>query len=381
VNLQIVLEQKEFGVYVHWPFCKSKCPYCDFNSHVRHQLVDATGFARALALELRYMHERTPGRTVTSIFFGGGTPSLMPADAVGHVLDAIVALWPVSSDAEITLEANPTSAEAENFRGYRAAGINRVSVGVQALNETDLAVLGRQHTPDEALAAFRLAAQIFPQVSFDLIYARPGQTRENWREELSRALGEQQGHMSLYQLTIEPETRFFDLQEKGLLRIPEDDLAADLYDITQELTEAAGLPAYEISNHAKSGHECRHNLLYWRYGEYAGVGPGAHSRLADGTRRFALAAEKHPETWRQAVSARGHGMIADEEISSDEQARERLLMGLRIGEGVDIREVVIDREKAAALEGLGLVKTDGPRIAATQAGRRVLNAVIRELAS
>ena len=230
-----------FGVYVHWPFCKAKCPYCDFNSHVRHDAVDSNAFASALADELRMMQARTPGRRVSSIFFGGGTPSLMPPAAVAHVLETIAALWPVAADAEITLEANPTSVEAENFRGYRTAGVNRVSVGVQSLNEDDLKALGRQHTPEEALAAFRLAAKIFPRVSFDMIYARPGQTLAGWREELSRALSEQQGHMSLYQLTIEPETRFADLFAAGKLTLPEDDLAADLYDLTQEMTAAAGL--------------------------------------------------------------------------------------------------------------------------------------------
>jgi putative oxygen-independent coproporphyrinogen III oxidase len=369
-----------FGVYIHWPFCKAKCPYCDFNSHVRHHAVDATGFADAIVRELTFLRERTSGRSVSSIFFGGGTPSLMPPAAVAQVLDGIAKLWTVADTAEITLEANPTSVEARNFRGYRAAGVNRVSVGVQALNAADLAALGRQHTPEEALTAFRLAASIFPRVSFDLIYARPGQTREAWTAELRQALTEQQGHMSLYQLTIEPETRFFDLHAKGSLILPEDDLAADLYDITQELTDAAGLPNYEISNHAKSGQESRHNLLYWRYGEYAGAGPGAHSRLVDGGRRFALSTEKHPETWRQQVLERGHGVMVDDEIADDEQRRERLLMGLRIAEGVDVSEVTIAEEKIAPLESLGLIAKAGSRISATPAGRRVLNAVIAELA-
>ena len=372
-----------FGIYVHWPFCKAKCPYCDFNSHVRHQPVDSMGFAQSLATELDWMKQRTPGREVTSIFFGGGTPSLMPPAAVAHVLDHIAGLWPVSGDAEITLEANPTSVEAENFRGYRSAGVNRVSVGVQALDAADLAALGRQHTPEEALAAFRLAAQIFPRVSFDMIYARPGQTREKWREELARALGEQQGHMSLYQLTIEPETRYAELYAKGMLKIPEDDFAADLYEITQELTDKAGLSAYEISNHAFPGQESRHNLLYWQYGEYAGVGPGAHSRLVDGGRRFGLAAEKYPETWRQNVALQGHGITSEEEITVDEQAREYLLMGLRVADGIalDYPGLAVDPAKIAALEQLGYVRHEHGRLAATPSGRAILNAVIRELAS
>ncbi len=369
-----------FGVYIHWPFCKAKCPYCDFNSHVRHQPVDELGFARAIAAELAYMKARTGAREVTSIFFGGGTPSLMSPASVAHVLDAIAALWPVARDAEITLEANPTSVEAEHFRGYRAAGVNRVSVGVQALDATDLQALGRQHSPDEALAAFRLAAKIFPRVSFDLIYARPQQTREAWTAELTRALAEQQGHMSLYQLTIEPETRFFDLHEKGALVIPGDDLAADLYDITQELTEKAGLPSYEISNHANPGHQSQHNLLYWRYGEYAGAGPGAHSRLVDGEKRFALATEKYPETWRQKVSQQGHAIVTEEDVSPDEQSRERLLMGMRIAEGIALSDFALDEARISNLEALGLVTREQGRLAATRAGRRILNAVIRELA-
>ena len=375
-----------FGIYVHWPFCKAKCPYCDFNSHVRHQPVDALSFARALGTELKWFAGQTPGRTVTSIFFGGGTPSLMPPEAVAHVLDTIAALWTVSPDAEITLEANPTSIEAENFRGYRSAGVNRVSVGVQALNDADLKALGRQHSSTEALAAFRLAASIFPRVSFDLIYARPGQSVAQWHDELSIALGEQQGHMSLYQLTIEPGTAYFDLHARGSLVTPTDDRAADLYDVTQELTEKAGLPAYEISNHAATGHESRHNLLYWRYGEYAGVGPGAHSRLAAGENRRAIMAEKHPETWRSLVNAHGNGIIADITVAPHDQASEYLLMGLRITEGIDLDRYTalagreIDSSKIAGMKSMGLIKRIGPRLMATADGRKLLNAVIAELA-
>ena len=375
-----------FGIYVHWPFCKAKCPYCDFNSHVRHQPVDALSFARALGAELAWFAGRTKGRKVTSIFFGGGTPSLMPPQAVGHVLDTIAGLWSVSPDVETTLEANPTSIEAENFRGYRAAGVNRVSVGVQALNDQDLKALGRQHSADEALAAFRLAAKVFPRVSFDMIYARPGQTVEQWRGELSRALAEQQGHMSLYQLTIEPGTAYFDLHERGSLVTPTDDRAADLYDLTQELTEKAGLPAYEVSNHAAPGQESRHNLLYWRYGEYAGVGPGAHSRLADGGNRLALIAEKHPETWRELVTSQGHGIVSETTVLPPDQASEYLLMGLRIGEGIDLDRYAalagreIDSSKIAGMKSMGLIKRVGPRLMATADGRKLLNAVIAELA-
>jgi len=382
----VTSSEDAFGIYVHWPFCKAKCPYCDFNSHVRHQPVDALSFARALGTELKWFAGQTPGRTVTSIFFGGGTPSLMPPEAVAHVLDTIAALWTVSPDAEITLEANPTSIEAENFRGYRSAGVNRVSVGVQALNDADLKALGRQHSSTEALAAFRLAASIFPRVSFDLIYARPGQSVAQWRDELSIALGEQQGHMSLYQLTIEPGTAYFDLHARGSLVTPTDDRAADLYDVTQELTEKAGLPAYEISNHAATGHESRHNLLYWRYGEYAGVGPGAHSRLAAGENRRAIMAEKHPETWRSLVNAHGNGIIADITVAPHDQASEYLLMGLRITEGIDLDRYTalagreIDSSKIAGMKSMGLIKRIGPRLMATADGRKLLNAVIAELA-
>ena len=371
----------DFGVYVHWPFCKAKCPYCDFNSHVRHGAVDHMRFARALVRELQHMKSLAAEKTVTSIFFGGGTPSLMPPQAVALVLDEIATLWPVAPDAEITLEANPTSVEAENFRGYRSAGINRVSVGVQALNPADLKALGRQHSPEEALAAFRLAAGIFPRVSFDMIYARPQQTLQAWRDELAVALKEQQGHMSLYQLTIEPETRYFDLQQAGKLVIPDDDHAAELYEITQELTSAAGLNAYEISNHAKPGHESRHNLTYWRYGDYAGVGPGAHGRL-NGT---ALACEKHPEAWAAQVEAQGHGLVEAQALTKPEQAPEYLLMGMRISEGLDLDRYAalagrpIAAHKISALAALDLVQQEGQLLRATARGRPLLNAVIREL--
>lgn len=379
--------EEAFGVYVHWPFCKAKCPYCDFNSHVRHQPVDAMAFARALSAELEWFARQTPGRSVSSIFFGGGTPSLMPPAAVGHVLDMIGHLWSVSPDAEITLEANPTSIEAENFKGFRAAGVNRVSVGVQALNDADLKALGRQHSATEAITAFQLASKIFPRVSFDLIYARPKQTVPEWRRELTEALSYQQGHMSLYQLTIEPGTAFADLHARGALAVPPEDRAAELYELTQELTERAGLFAYEVSNHATPGHESRHNLLYWRYGEYAGVGPGAHSRLVQGEDRRALIAEKHPETWRDLVSRRGHGIIQDTVVTKPNQASEYLLMGLRISEGIDLRRYELltaqpmKMDKIAVLESMGFVSRENLQLRATPAGRRVLNTLIQELAA
>jgi len=378
------MRSSDFGIYVHWPFCKAKCPYCDFNSHVRHEPVDEMSFARALSRELAWFAGRTQGREVASIFFGGGTPSLMPPQAVGHVLDTIARLWRVSPDAEVTLEANPTSVEAKNFAGYRAAGVNRVSVGVQALDAADLKALGRQHSVDEAVAAFRLAAKIFPRVSFDLIYARSGQTRDAWRTELTRALAEQQGHMSLYQLTIEEGTRYADLHAAGKLKVPDEETGADLYDLTQELTAKAGLNAYEVSNHALPGHESRHNLIYWRYGDYAGAGPGAHSRIGQGSDRFALATERHPETWRARVLADGHGVIEETRIEVADQAAEYLLMGLRIADGIDIARY---RQLSGRVPGhlselteMGLVSLRGDRLVATEAGRRVLNAVISQLA-
>ena len=375
-----------FGIYVHWPFCKAKCPYCDFNSHVRHVEVDTMAFARGLVSELQWFSQITKGRVVSSIFFGGGTPSLMPPAAVAAVLDEIAKLWRVSETVEITLEANPTSVEAENFRGYRLAGVNRVSVGVQALNEEDLKALGRQHTPDEALKAFRLALKVFPRVSFDLIYARPRQSLNAWREELARALGEQEGHMSLYQLTIEPGTAYFDLHAKGSLIVPDEDSATDLFEITQELTERNGLPAYEVSNHASEGQESRHNLLYWRYGEYAGVGPGAHARIAEGENRRAIVMEKYPETWRSKVNDRGNGIAEDALVEPRDQASEYLIMGLRIVEGIDLERYerlngrAMDASKIAGLKSLGLIKREGSRLMATRQGRRLLNSLITELA-
>ena len=378
---------EDFGIYVHWPFCKAKCPYCDFNSHVRHQDVDAMSFAKALTAELKWFADITPGRKVSSIFFGGGTPSLMPPAAVAWIIDQIANLWSMSDTVEITLEANPTSVEAENFRGYRTAGVNRVSVGVQALNENDLKALGRQHTPDEALRAFRLAAKVFPRVSFDMIYARPQQTTEQWKEELTRALGEQEGHMSLYQLTIEPGTVYFDLQARGSLVVPDEDCAANLFELTQTLTEKHGLQAYEVSNHASEGQESRHNLLYWRYGEYVGVGPGAHARIADGANRRAIVMEKYPETWRKNVQAHGHGIVEDNVVPPVDQASEYLIMGLRVSEGIDLARYenlkgqAMDPHKIAGLKSLGLVKREGSRLIATMQGRRLLNAVISELAN
>jgi oxygen-independent coproporphyrinogen-3 oxidase len=377
-----------FGVYIHWPFCLSKCPYCDFNSHVRQAAIDEPRYVKAFAAEIAATAERVPGRTVSTIFFGGGTPSLMDPKTVGAVLDAIGRHWKIARDAEITLEANPMSVEATRFRGYRAAGVNRVSLGVQSLDDAVLAQLGRLHTAREALDAVATARAIFERYSFDLIYARPGQTLEAWRAELSRALGEAGEHLSLYQLTIEPDTPFAALHAGGKLVLPGDDLGRDLYDLTLDQCAAAGLPAYEVSNHARSGAECRHNLVYWRYGEYAGVGPGAHGRIVvDGTRR-ATATEKRPEAWLMRVESLGHGVTIDDALTRDEQADEFLLMGLRLAEGIDPQRYAalagrpLDLERIASLTGHGFVETtaDG-RLRVTRSGFPVLDAVVADLAA
>jgi oxygen-independent coproporphyrinogen-3 oxidase len=377
-----------FGVYIHWPFCASKCPYCDFNSHVRMGGVDQARFGEAFRREIAHMAALAPGRTVTSIFLGGGTPSLMKPETVGGVLDAIAAAWPVAADAEITLEANPSSVEAERFAGYRVAGVNRVSLGVQALNDRDLKALGRLHSVAEARRAIDIAARTFDRFSFDLIYARPKQTPDAWRAELSEALAMMRDHLSLYQLTIEEGTPFAGLHRAGKLVVPEPELADALYEITQELTEAASIPAYEISNHARAGAESRHNLTYWRYGEYAGIGPGAHGRLVIDGRRRALATERQPEAWAAAVARQGHGVSEDTALASAEEADEMLLMGLRLAEGVDLRRLAaiggvrpspsaIDR-----LEQLGLLARLGSdRLVATRAGRFVLNELVLQLSA
>ncbi len=377
-----------FGLYVHWPFCLAKCPYCDFNSHVRHAPIDQGAYVTAFAREMAWFAERSKGRTLSSIFLGGGTPSLMAPETVGAVLEAAAGYWAFAPDVEITLEANPTSVEAEKFGALRSAGVNRVSVGVQALDDAALKFLGRQHTAAEALAAFELAAKTFERVSFDMIYARPGQTVAAWRAELGEALRYAAGHMSLYQLTIEPKTRFADLHAAGKLVVPEESEALALFDVTQELTAAAGLPAYEVSNHAAPGQECRHNLIYWRYGDYAGVGPGAHSRLTleDGT-RLGCSMLKSPEAWRGQVAGRGHGLQETERLDAGDQADELLLMGLRLGEGISLERhaalggTPLEQARVEALVAEGLVERNAGQLAATAAGRRVLNAVIGYLAA
>ena len=301
-----------FAVYVHWPFCQSKCPYCDFNSHVRAQAIDEERFVQAFRAELSHRAKLTKGRTVASIFFGGGTPSLMKPGTVAGILDAIAANWSVDPGAEITLEANPTSVEANRFTGYRRAGVNRVSLGVQALNDPDLRALGRLHTAEEAVKAVGVAAAIFERYSFDLIYARPNQSPATWKAELTQALARAKDHMSLYQLTVEPDTMFERLRNAGKLKVPSADECRVLWDVTQEVMDRAGLPAYEISNHARPGGESRHNLIYWRYGEYVGVGPGAHGRIVTPKGRRAHSTERHPEMWLTCVETEGHGLVEDE---------------------------------------------------------------------
>jgi oxygen-independent coproporphyrinogen-3 oxidase len=376
-----------FGVYVHWPFCAAKCPYCDFNSHVRHQPVDQERFSRAFATELATMRARSGPREVTSIFLGGGTPSLMKPETVGAVIDAIASNWTVAAGAEVTLEANPSSVEAERFRGYRAAGVNRVSLGVQALNDRDLKFLGRLHNVEEALKAIGLARDIFPRLSFDLIYARPGQTPDDWAAELEEAIGHAADHLSLYQLTIEEGTPFHALHAAKKFTIPDDEHAAELYAVTQAITAARGLPAYEISNHARPGAESRHNLTYWRYGEYVGVGPGAHGRFVENGRRIVTITEKMPETWASLVEAKGQGVVDGEVLTRSEEADEFLLMGLRLAEGIDLVRFEayagrpLSSSRLAILQEEGLVAPVGnSRLRATPAGMIVLDAVVADLA-
>jgi len=376
-----------FGVYVHWPFCAAKCPYCDFNSHVRHRPVDEARFATAFAAEMAAMRARTGPREVTSIFLGGGTPSLMKPETVGAVLEAVAQNWSVPAGIEVTLEANPSSVEASRFRGYRDAGVNRVSLGVQALDDRDLRFLGRLHDVGQALGAIRLARETFPRLSFDLIYARPGQTLDAWQAELEEAISHAADHLSLYQLTIEEGTRFHLLHEAGKFVMPDPELAADLYRLTQEVTAAKGLPAYEISNHARPGAESRHNLVYWRYGEYVGVGPGAHGRFVEDGRRIVTFTEKLPEAWASLVEANGHGVVGGEVLTREEEADEFLLMGLRLAEGIDLARYEalsgrpLSSRRIAVLQEEDLVAPVGnARLRATAAGMIVLDAVVADLA-
>lgn len=376
-----------FGIYVHWPICMAKCPYCDFNSHVREHF-DQTRWKNALLRELSSAAEiqGMARPTVTSIFFGGGTPSLMSGATVAAVLDGIARNWNVAADAEITLEANPNSVEQDRFRDYRHAGVNRISIGAQALNDAALKALGRLHGASEARAAIYLGQKIFPRVSFDLIYARPHQTRGEWEVELTDALSFGTEHLSLYQLTIEPGTSFATLARQGKLSIPGEDDAAVFYEMTQDICEAAGLPAYEISNHAKPGAESRHNLIYWRYGDYAGAGPGAHGRLTSGARRLSTEAERLPERWLSQVETNGTSLTVNE-IAPEIAAREHLLMALRLREGLDLQnyrarwKAVLTPSRIAAFEQGGLLENRAGRLKTTPRGRLVLDRIVAELAS
>jgi oxygen-independent coproporphyrinogen-3 oxidase len=377
-----------FGLYVHWPFCAAKCPYCDFNSHVRTS-IDEAGWTQAILREMTHVAElQGPDLPILqTIFFGGGTPSLMSARATDRIIGAALNLWPCANDVEITLEANPASAEAARFADYAKGGVNRLSLGVQALNDADLRFLGRLHDVREAKAALALGQRTFKRVSLDLIYARPGQSLEAWRAELAEALSFGTEHLSLYQLTIEPETPFATMVKRGIFQLPGEDLAVSFYETTQEVTEHAGLPAYEISNHARPGCESRHNLLYWRYGAYAGVGPGAHGRLEVAGKRIATVGERLPERWRERVTRNGHGFTDISEIDQRSGAREHLLMNLRLSEGLDLEAYrarwgcAPQPERIAALAADGLVKLESGMLAATPHGRLVLNRVIEELAA
>ncbi len=377
------MRETGFGIYIHWPFCLSKCPYCDFNSHVAAS-VDAAQWQEAFLSALQWFAERTQGRTVSSVFFGGGTPSLMPPQLVGALLERIATLWTVATDVEITLEANPTSAEAGRFRAMATAGVNRLSLGIQALDDAALRLLGRTHSVTDALAAWEAARQCFPRASFDLIYGRPGQLPEDWERELERALALGPLHLSAYQLTMEPETPFFRLYERGRLILPNETDSLGMFRVTERMTKAAGLPRYEVSNHALPGEECRHNLLYWRYGEYAGLGPGAHSRLVSPRGRLALRAFRAPHRW---LATAEHGGIKEEVLlTSREQISEYLLMSLRTREGVDPERLAAlgdfplpdDRIDMLMQEGLLRRQATG-HVTVTPKGMPVLDRIVLEL--
>ena len=373
-----------FGLYLHWPFCEAKCPYCDFNSHVAKK-IDQDRWKRAYLAEIDRYAGLLPGRVLNSVFFGGGTPSLMQPDVVASILERVRQSWPVANDLEVTLEANPGSVEADRFADYADAGVSRISMGFQALNDADLRRLGRIHSVAEAYQAFEIANKSFDRVSFDLIYARQDQTPEDWRKELTQALSLAVDHLSLYQLTIEPGTAFGDRYDRGKLKgLPDEERATDMYEITQELCDAAGMPAYEVSNHARSGSESRHNMIYWRYGDYAGIGPGAHGRITVDGHRHATETAWNPERWLASAEA-GNGDRSVVAISAQDQADEYLMMGLRIFEGIDpvryqaLSGHALSTQAIENLGELGLVCADGGRLCTTAKGRLLLNAVIKNL--
>ncbi|MBI5163916.1 MAG: coproporphyrinogen III oxidase [Magnetospirillum sp.] len=369
-----------FGIYIHWPFCLSKCPYCDFNSHVAAS-IDQARWRRALLTELTWFAALAPKQSVTSVFFGGGTPSLMDPATVGALLGRIAALWPVAADVEVTLEANPSTVEAARFRDFRAAGIGRLSLGVQALDDRSLRFLGRRHDSAEALAALRVAAALFPRFSFDLIYARPGQDVAAWRDELARGLALAGDHLSLYQLTIEDGTAFAPAHARGAFVLPDEEVAAAMFELTAEMTAAAGLPAYEVSNHARPGGECRHNLTTWRGGDYVGIGPGAHGRLGG----EAFRQRRGPEAWLARVEADGHGTRERERLDAATRAEELVMLGLRLRDGLDCATFaaaagrplwqVLDADGVQRMVDGGFLERNDAGIRATAAGRLVLNAL------
>lgn len=374
-----------FGLYLHWPFCQSKCPYCDFNSHVTAK-VDQSRWLTAFEAEIDRVAALTEDRVLNTVFFGGGTPSLMEPALVQGILDRIRASWTLANDVEITLEANPGSVEAARFSGYAAAGVNRVSLGIQALDDADLRRLGRMHSVEEARAAIAIAQSTFDRVSIDLIYARQDQSLSAWREELSRALEIGTSHMSLYQLTIEDGTVFGQMHAKNLLRgLPEENLAADMFELTQEVTSAAGLPGYEVSNHARPGDESRHNLIYWRMGDYVGIGPGAHGRLTLGNDRFATESERTPGSWLAKTTDKAGSAEQSERVSSEDRASEYLMFALRLREGAsldryaDLAGVPLSDHAMSEAESLGFLRRDKDRIMTTDAGVMMLNGILRLL--
>ena len=378
--------REPLALYIHWPFCRSKCPYCDFNSHVA-ETIDQARWRRALLTELDSAASGCAGRPLASIFFGGGTPSLMAPETAGALVARARRHFPANDSLEVTLEANPTSVEAGRFSALADAGINRLSLGVQALDDEALRFLGREHSVAEALGALELAMATFARVSFDLIYARPGQTVAGWREELARALAFGTEHLSLYQLTMEKGTPFFAAERDGAFALPGEDAAVALLDATDEITRAAGLPAYEISNHARSGAECRHNLAGWRYGDYLGIGPGAHGRVAGRAQRRA----HRPEDWLARIGATGAALIEDRALGPEECAAEALVMGLRLAEGIDAGRFArhtgvalndaIDATAAGRLIDAGLIERDETSLRASARGRRLLNSVLAALSA
>ena len=374
-----------FGLYIHWPFCQAKCPYCDFNSHVAAN-IDQDRWLRAYIIEIERIGALTHGRVLDTVFFGGGTPSMMQPHVVAGIMDAVRRAWRTSNSFEVTLEANPTSVEAGRFRGYHDAGVNRISMGIQALNDVDLKALGRLHSVAEARQAFDIARNTFDRISFDLIYARQNQSLDDWRAELSEGLQMAADHLSLYQLTIEDGTAFGDRYARGGLKgLPDEDIAADMYFVTQELCEAAGMPAYEVSNHAKPGSESRHNMIYWKYGDYAGIGPGAHGRLTMKGQRIGTETPLQPGKWLDAVESRCNGELPLQPLSGPDQATEYVLMGLRIADGISperyesLAGSPLNRNNIKELEESSLIIVSPDRISATPQGRPLLNAVIRGL--